>query len=52
MQTTIAYLANRDLDYAEMSTYLCKPMDKLCKLHQITQISEHCQKTQGWIMQL
>lgn len=39
VQTTTAYLVNTELDYADVGMYLCLSLDKLCKLHQVTQIN-------------
>lgn len=38
MQITIAYLANTELDYTDVGLCLCRPMDTLCKLYQVTHV--------------
>lgn len=36
MQTTMTYLANTELNAADVGLDLDKLMDKLCRLHQVT----------------
>lgn len=39
VQTTTAYLVNKELDYTDVGMYLCSSLNKLCKLNQVTQIN-------------